>query len=312
MSARNPTLPLGVDVGRTRTRVALCRRRRDGSAALHAVATRPTGSSAADALRDAWRELGTAERRCVVALSAPDAALHVVDWPRMTGAERRRAARYEAQRVFDAAGDDRAVRTVAIDGARWALGVTMRATLAARCRVVEEAGLRCVAVDDAALALLRALPDADLVIDLGARRTAVVAAADPIPQIATVEIGGEALTAAVIASLGIDAEAAERRKLSVGLAGAGEYAREALVEQLAVAVAAVRAAARREPRGVVMTGNAARLHGLPESLERAVSVPVRRAQLAPASALGIPADVLRNGSPDWALAYGLALWEAAG
>lgn len=312
MRARHATLPLGVDAGTARTRVALCRRDPDGAARIVAVATRPTNDEPAAALRAAWAELGTVERRCVVALSAPDAALRSVRFPPMPRAERSRAALLEARRLVEIAPADAAVRIVEDDGARCTLAIARRSVLAARTALIRAAGLRCVGADDAAFALLRALPDADVVVDVGSRRSVVVAAADPLPEVTVVALGGAALTAAIVAALGIDASAAERRKATVGLAGAGDYARAALVEQLAVALATVRSAARREPRSVVLTGNGARLHGLAEALEGAIAIPVRLAELAPERGDGIPGDVLRNAGPDWALAYGLALWELAG
>jgi len=45
-------------------------------------------------------------------------------------------------------------------------------------------------------------------------------------------------------------------------------------------------------------------------LERALAIPVRPGSLV-TPRCSVPADVVRAASPDWALAYGLALWSAA-
>ena len=104
---------------------------------------------------------------------------------------------------------------------------------------------------------------------------------------------------------------AEQRKRSIGLAGAGDRARDALVEQLATALIEHRASARTEPRTIALAGNGARLAGFAEALERAVAIPVRLGALPADESRGLPSDVVRAASPDWGLAYGLALWETA-
>ncbi len=155
------------------------------------------------------------------------------------------------------------------------VGVARKSALDARLAAATRAKLEPVAVDDCAFALCRAFPDADALIDVGESATTLVVPGDPIPLTRTFEIGGDALTAALAASLGIDEATAEQRKRSVGLAGAGEHARDALVEQLASALIETRAAARAELRAIALVGNGARLTGLADALERAVQIPVR-------------------------------------
>jgi Tfp pilus assembly PilM family ATPase len=168
-----------------------------------------------------------------------------------------------------------------------------------------------LAVDDAAFALRRVFPHADAVIDVGEDRTTLIVAREPIPLVRTFEIAGRTLTTAIAEALGIDARLAEQRKHSVGLAGAGEHARDALVAQLAAALLETRAAAQDDLRGIALAGNGARLFGLAEALERATQIPVYLGALAADASLALPADVVRSASPDWAAAYGLALWTNA-
>ena len=102
---RAETLPLGIDAGAARTRVALVERDAEGRARLTAVATRPTGADAARAIADAWAELRTRERRCVLSLGVPDAVLRVASFPAdaQHGARARRSIRSRAIRAVSAA-----------------------------------------------------------------------------------------------------------------------------------------------------------------------------------------------------------------
>jgi Tfp pilus assembly PilM family ATPase len=309
---RRDTLPLGIDIGAARTRVALMERNPAGRPQLVAVASRPTGDDPAQAIAAACGDLATRERRCVLALGPADAVLRTAAFPAMRRAERARAARFEAARFITYPLHEASIRVHGDVGERCIVGVARRAALDARVRAVKGARLHPVAVDDAAFALARAFPYADAVIDGGERATVLVLPNDPLPTVRAFAAGGRTFTDAVVASLGIDEAAAEQRKRSIGLAGAGESARDALVEQLATALIEHRASARTEPRAIALAGNGARLAGFAEALERAVAIPVRLGALACADgAHGLPADVIRAASPDWGLAVGLALWESA-
>lgn len=305
------TLPLGIDVGAVLTRVALAERDASGTPCLVAVATRPTGDDAAAAIAAACAELATRERRCVLALGPADALLRTAAFPKMRRAERARAARFEAARFVSFPLHDATVRVHGASGDRCIVGIAHRPALDARVLAAKRARLRPVAVDDAAFALMRAFPYADAIVDVGETATVLVLANEPLPVVRTYATGGRAFTEAVVASLGIDEAAAEQRKRSVGLAGAGDRVRDALVEQLATALVEHRASARTEPRAIALAGNGARLAGFADALERAVAIPVRLGALPAAASHVLPADVVRAASPDWGLAYGLALWEAA-
>lgn len=309
---RRATIPLGIDIGNARVRVALCERGSDGATRLIAVAARPTLDDPHGALADAYAELGTRERRCVLGMRSPDTLLRVAAFPAMRARERERAARYEAARFAPFAIDDAVVRVVPREDGRCTIGVARRDVLEATVGVAKRAKLRPVAVDDAAFALPRAFPHADALIDVGDDATLVIVPSEPVPWTRRFPIGGHAMTAAVVASLGIDEAAAEQRKRSVGLSGAGEYALEALVDHVAGALIETRASASAELRAVALCGNGARLSGFAGALERAVGIPVRLAALPANVSDDLPADVVRAASPDWGLAYGLALWERAG
>lgn len=309
--SRYATLPLGVDLGTTRTRVALMERCESGAPRLIAVAVRPTASEPTQALAAALAELGTRERRCVLALGAPLAQLRAVQFPVLARRERDRAARFEAARSINYPIDDAAVRIIAVEGTRCVLAIAPRRLISERTGFARAAGLRPVAIDDAAFALLRCVPGDAAVIDVGATATTLVAGDEPVPIARTFPTGGKALTEAIARGLGIDAGAAEHRKVTIGLAGAGEAARDELVVQIAAALVTARAAVRTTIRSVALTGNGSRLAGLADALERAVAMPVRPAVLPERFSSALPPDVVRAASPDWVLACGLALWDAA-
>jgi Tfp pilus assembly PilM family ATPase len=305
------TLPLGVDVGAVRTRVALLERDLSGTLRLVAVATRPTGPDPGTAIAAACAELATRERRCVLALGPPDAVVRSAAFPVMRRAERVRAARFEASRFVSYPLHEAAVRVHAGAGERCIVGVARRSALDARVLGAQRARLRPIAVDDTAFALMRAFPYADAIVDVGERATVLVLPHDPLPAVHLFPAGGRTFTDAVVASLGVDDATAEQRKRTVGLAGAGDHARDALVEQLATALIEYRSTARTEPRAIALAGNGARLAGFAEALERAVAIPVRLGALPEDVSRALPPDVVRAASPDWALAYGLALWDTA-
>jgi Tfp pilus assembly PilM family ATPase len=227
----------------------------------------------------------------------------------MPRSERDRAARFEAARLISYPLAEAFVRTTPLDDGTSVIGIARRSAVSARVDAAKRARLTPIAVDDAALALLRAFPHAGAIVDVGERTTLLVVDGDPVPSTKSLPIGGGAFTAALVASLGIGEAQAEQRKRTMGLGGAGEHIYDALVEQLATTLIETHAAGRNVLRDVTFVGNASRLAGLCEALERAIGVPVRLGVVAATSEF-LPADVIRAASPDWALAYGLALWES--
>lgn len=306
---RRATLPLGIDVGASLTRVALLERTGPDSACLIACATRPTAGDAAGAIAAAHAELDTSERRCVLGLGAPQATLRAATFPAMRRGERERAARFDAARSLAYPIDEVDLRVVPGEDGRCVVGIVRRAALAERVAAATSARLLPVAVDDAGLALLRAFPHDDAIVDIGTNAAQLVMPGATVPSIRIFELGGRAFTDAIAESLGVEPAVAEQRKRTVGLAGAGEHLRAALIDQLATAFIETRAHGAIDVRRIALVGNAARLEGLASALERAVAIPVRLGSLPPDAAGELPPDVVRAASPDWGLAYGLGLWE---
>ena len=299
------TLPLGVDLGATRIRIALTTMRA-GEPRLVAVAARDHDGDPRTAIADALAELSTPERRCTLGLGAPDAALHELDLPAMPGWERLRAARFHAGHLIRYPIADAALSLVpAATNGRWILGIARRSAIARAVATVAAAGLRTIAVDDIALAQRRALPDARAIIDVGHTATHIATFTGNAPDVTTVPIGGDQLTIAIARALGIDAAAAERRKRHVGFGGAGEAERDQLIAAIAETLGA------QQPDRIVLSGNGSRIPGLRSALAATLGSTVVRAEFAPHISAALPADVVRTAAADWSVAYGLSLWTIA-
>jgi Tfp pilus assembly PilM family ATPase len=312
MKTHAATLPLGIDLGHRRVRIALLECEPAGSPKLVAVAARDHTGNTTDALQGAWDELQTRERRCVLALAPPEALLCATEFPAMSRWERICAARFEAARFIDYPIAEAAVSLVRTSTRQhWAIGIVRRSALAASLSAAKRARLRPLAVDDMAFALRRAHPDADGVIDVGDEATRLTLFGESLPFVARIPIGGGRLTAAIAQSLGIDVAAAEERKRRIGFAGAGDSERDALIGFLGEAFADARASGYIDVGRIVLCGNGSRIPGFDEAIERTTGHAVRPATLPPEISDTLPPDVLRAAAADWSVAYGLSLWSTA-
>ena len=319
------TLPLGVDIGSTRVRIACAELDRTGRICLRAVVARnvPARIVASDGsisephalaalIAEARAELGVRECRAVAALGAPAATLRVVQLPRMTRIERIRAARFEAERFTAGELDDHApiVRIYPAEKRDcWAIGAVRADMLATCAQTLRLARLRPVAIDHTANALRRALTSGDAIADVGSERSTLYAFSERGPLAWTLAHGGAEVTRSIAGELAIDYATAERRKRILGVCGAGTDARARLVEGLAALVEAARL--RLPIQLVSLTGNGARLTGLKERLETACGAAIDIPAAASLDTRAYPIDVVRAAAPDWSLAVGLALWSTA-
>jgi Tfp pilus assembly PilM family ATPase len=314
-------LPIGVDVGTSRIRVACVARGSKGDIRVTAVAARDLSSApipdernfTAAILEELREELGTRQRACVVSLGARDATVRIVRFPKMSWGERRRAARFEADRLatWDTAQTPSLVRIHAVDHAEnlHAVGVARRAALDARVALVRQAGFRPIGIDHDAWALRRAFPFVDAVVDIGSRSSSIHTFGTTGPVSIWIDAGGASVTRAIQTELSIDAAVAEKRKRILGTAGAGDGTRRELAAQIAVPLVRVREST--PIRRIALVGNGARLPGLAEELESLTGAIVD----APVSDLlrdgAYPEDVVRAAAPDWTLAVALASWSCS-
>ena len=313
-------LPLGIDIGATRLRIAQAYAAAEGPR-VHAVAVRdlPEGaatsgvisdvSHVAALVQDALDELGARVRRCVISIGEPDALLKSVRFPKMSALERERSARFEAQRFAGFPLEEATVRVhcAAGESGLWMVGVARNAAVVTRCAVLRAAKLKPFAVDHEALALLRAFPGYDAVLDMGHRRCTLHLRRREGPVALQALSGGSDLTRAIQRELTLDERTAEKRKRILGTAGAGERARAALISDIARLVEQGRRLTDIDR--IALCGNGARLPNLQHDLQSATGTAVMTPVASALYNAHYPEDVLRSSAPDWTLAAALAQWR---
>ena len=307
------SIPVGIDIGTTRIRLALGERHREGHVRVRAIASREISDGPlSDAIGDLLREVGSKERRCVLGVGAPAASLRYVKFPKMSWTERLRAARFEVARWpgFDAGPVQTIVRVhpVSRHEGIYAVGAASATAIEELIALAKASKMRIVAIDHDACALRRLFPQVDAVVDVGAERTVVHAFGQHGPLTAVVDAAGNQVTRDIARELSIDLVTAEKRKRILGCAGAGAHAQDAVIAGIAAVVERLRARVTIER--IAVTGNGARLPSFLADLQDATGtqteMPVPELLLEP-----YPADVVRTAAPDWSLAAGLLAWSAA-
>ena len=309
------TLPLGIDLGSHRVRVAALEYRGERPELVGVAARDVDGAddaATAGAIEAACMELGTRERRCVIGLSEPTALIRRVSFPAMSRREREKAARFEAARFIDYPIADAIIRIESILDAPtdFHLGVARKSEIERRVSLLRKAGLRPLAADHEAFGYRRISPNVDALLDIGHERSTLHLFASSIPVSILLSTAGRTLTDSVAASLGIAFSAAERRKRTLGLAGAGDSARDFFVDEVATALIEYRAAGGGELRSIALAGNGSRLFGIGDRITSTTAIQTAPAEFGGTIGSTLPRDVLRAAAPDWMLACGLALWES--
>ena len=154
-------------------------------------------------------------------------------------------------------------------------------------RAIEQAGLRVARVDLAAFAALRAIAADDLpveaVVDIGAHLTNIVIHSQGVPlMVRTVARGGDELTTALANRLGIDAEAAELAKRTVGLGDDDSDTSRAIRDTIRPLLSELRSSLsafeQANPDSMIervsLTGGGAAMPGLADEVTRIGDIPV--------------------------------------
>ncbi len=159
---------------------------------------------------------------------------------------------------------------------------------------LDEAGVTTRAIESETFSMARALiPNASretvLIIDIGKTTTKLFVVSGQIPQFATtLDIGGDALTQAVMKHFGITEEEAKVVKAEKGLVSKDEKdeymatmlitvsaIREEIIRRLEYWQSRAKEGSSHEPvTRVILTGGNATVRGLPEYLETAIKLPV--------------------------------------
>ena len=209
------------------------------------------------------------------------------------------------------------------------LVAAVKSAVLANVNAVRKAGLWPVDVDLIPFALQRSIgadiPGTAAVIDIGATSTNIVISTGGVPQfVRIIPAGGDDLTRALVTRLGIDRDLAERVKAGIGMANGSvlpenrpaveviyEVTRELLNSLRNTLNYFANTRENRHVEHVVLSGGAARLPGLAETLASMTSMTVTLADPFAKVELGKDAKQLAGSPARAAVALGLVLGRAA-
>jgi type IV pilus assembly protein PilM len=259
----------------------------------------------ASVLKDLWRRAGFKSKRVHIAVANQNVVVRQVDMPRMSEEDLGSALGYQVQDYIPIPLEDAILDYVPIeeftgeDGAEMmrVLAIAAQREMIEQCiGVLTRAGLDVEGVDIAPLAAVRALSDnvppvmaeraAEVVVDVGSGVTNVAVHEHGTPRfVRIVPSGGNDITGALVAELGLTPEEAEVAKTTVemragGAPGAGaegivEQRGRAFVDDLRRSIEFYQSQPDAAPiERVLLVGGGARLAGLRERLAEALHLTV--------------------------------------
>lgn len=230
----------GLDIGSTSIRVADMSRVR-GAAVLNHFGKTPLAPGIVQAgiisdetavtltLRQMWAEHKFRNKSVVLGVSNQQVVVRPITMPDLPPAELKAALPFRVRDIL-ALPVEKAIldfcplgRAEDGEGIRGLMVAAPRQGVLSAVRAVEAAGLRVVAVDLAAFAVLRAAGrigvGTEAIIDIGSHATNLVVHTDGSPQmVRTIPRGGAEITETIATRLRISVAAAEQLKCRVGLA----------------------------------------------------------------------------------------------
>ncbi len=253
----------------------------------------------ASALKRLWAEQRFATKDVVIGVGNQRVIVRELDLPWMPAEQVRAALPFQVQELLPMPIDEALLDFYATGESETPQGRMMhgmlvaaqRDTVRANVMAVESAGLRPQMVDLAAFALMRALVRGEFesrvvgLVEVGASTTQVVVAAHGVPRLVrTIPLGGQQVTAALAARLGIAGPEAEalKREAGVGYTGDRPEAHEVISSVVNGLVEAIRNTfvyyQGNNPgaglEGVLLTGGGAHLPGFGQFLSSASRLPV--------------------------------------
>jgi type IV pilus assembly protein PilM len=293
------------------------------------------------AIAELWRQTGLRNREVRVGLTGARVVVRVIDMPAMPDEDMAGAVRFSAADhipiPLEEAVLDHAVLESAPPGepgsppmVRVLVAAAHRSTLDGLLAAVAAGGAKAVAVDLVPFALVRTLhappaapepaesedgsippppPPAEAIVSVGAALTTVVVHEAGRPKfVRTVQAGGDMLTSAIAADLGIELDAAEAAKRDASDSRAArivELRLAAILGEIQSGLAYWMAQSERPLQRVVLTGGGARAGDIAGRLALLVGVPVEWGVVQ-----GLEAPEAAAGAGAWAdhtVAAGLAL-----
>jgi Tfp pilus assembly PilM family ATPase len=281
----------------------------------------------ASAIASALRTLGFRSRfarsiPCVTAIPAHLSAIGVFERDEIRNPRRARrnailsAAEFAKEPPLDVF--DRCSVSVEVIGpgaaagkSRYLIIKTLRDALTTRLRAFRRAGCTPV-VEHEAFALLRAIPYADAIVDIGARGSLlVVPTAEGVPLCRSFAFGGDAIVERVSRGANMELERAQARVFDEGVTAddAADWLLNSFVDDLAASLTAIANDHHIAAQRIVLTGASARVPGVRDRIGRKTLTDVAVAELAGVESAGIPPMVLADLGPVLSIAVGLALWS---
>jgi Tfp pilus assembly PilM family ATPase len=297
------TLPLGVDLGASRVRVAAISKDASGRTRLLATGGADIVDDPREALRLALEGIPRLERRGIAAIRTCDARLRSIRFPRMRMAELRRAVRFEGVSMFGESIDE---QTVAVRSATVGPETLVAAAPALKVRetidVLTSCGIRVTTVDHEACVFTRAsqLP----LLDIGLERSTLITVANGMPIVRSIPLGGAFFTDALAREFGTSLQIAEIRKRTIGLGGAANYALDAYARALGAQLEALQIGGLQT---LFVCGNGARLSSLRTHIADAFGLCVTPVDLRTLIESDLPPEVEHAGAFDWYGAVASAL-----
>jgi len=359
---RKSNKTLGVDIGTHSIKVAEIADTRHGvELGLVGIAPTPQGTvteagvmdgpAAAEALRALLDDTGIETEDCVGALSGPAVIVRQIKMGRMPEAMLRKTISWEAKKYVSFPIEDSVVEcqilpddeSVSPTEMNVMLAAAPRALVDAHVNVMEEAGLEPLALDIGSFATMRALIDTSPNPDMASQTVAVVDSGAAYTNVNIIKNGrsvftrtigtaGNALTAAITATLECDPSEAERIKMSMDLAqitadrslmrtdrvaGATVPLLEEIVKEIRRSLNFYQS---QFPEGspesavdrLIICGGTGKLKGLDSYLHSLLDMPVEMADVFHNRFVNLDearADLLAADSASMVLAVGLALRE---
>lgn len=253
------------------------------------------------ALRELWAKGKFSGKDVVLGVGNQRVLVRDLQLPWMPAAQVREALPFQVQDMLPMATTDALLDYFATGEGEGETGRVLQGMLVAAQRdtvvpnilAVEGAGLRPVMVDLNAFALLRSVVRGELatrtvaLVDIGARITNVVVAANGMPQLARMlPLGGQNVTDAVAAAAGVSAQDAEALKRHVGVGFAPQAGYEAVAQAIDGTAQAIIEAIRNtfvyyganHPGAgidvVALTGGGSHLPGLGQYISSSTRLPV--------------------------------------
>lgn len=308
---------IGLDIGATHVRAAEVERSGRGAPTLvrYGQIPLPLGAvrdgevaepeTVASALRQLWSKHKFGSRDVALGIGNQRVLVRELEMPAMPMAQIRTSLPFQVQDLLPVAVEDALLDYYPTDEFQGPNGpmvggllvAATKDTVRANTIAAESAGLRPMIVDLSAFALARVHSVGDVagrtiaLVDVGARITTIVVIANGVPRfIRMLPSGGQDVTDAVTAAMGVPAAEAERikRELGVGMAAAPDLAHvaqgvhqvtSALIDSVRntlVYYASTHPGAAAD--GVLLSGGGSMLPGFGQFLASASRLPVAIAQ----------------------------------